>query len=906
MSSWQYPVLQIRAVLGVLALAAVLLCSLRAHAAREMLPSGTWYLRVTNPKQAASALCARIYFNTVDQNPVGDTLYLARGGAQTEAPPENRWLQPGETSDWIDIGAHMPRRITTNADLRPVLIGALTAPASTALRLRVELARGPGKTPARTITVADEHPSLMGYLSWLNGKPDLPTLGLLMPAGDAPNERIYTFAEAAEQQLRWIEANGPQPKLSRYMWFVSYQNIVGGDHATPAFTHPARYEKLQTEIITRLGYNNLTHYAQNPKDIAAIRALGFTPERMKMVHFSVHHDAKTPEEFLRLLEQRAKELKDAGVWQYVRAVSLGDEADVVVTHRPVEEQDRLFREYLKQKGCDPLDFILPEQEAAARSMNVNDRWSLVHLNGRHPVDKPKLLYEAADFRYRLWTEENARYTRKVAEVFPPGTQTGINFTPGSSAWPDVRKFIDMVRDGGLTMPWTEDWWWGGQDGTPQAYGLMLAAQRHAADYHGSDPAFYVIPEQRLKDPQLSADHFLRMNYFALGEGAKVIDHFAIYHQGAAGFDHVDFDQSRYTYPAIRRITGAVGKIDERLYRARMRPAEVAICLSKANDIWDTENLESDPEYPNDVNGPKAYNLYYADLNSDNTERKALWLALRHAGVPVDVITDEDIAAGMLAKYKVLYLVGPEILSPAVPPLAQWVEKGGTLVAEGGCGLVNEYREPISATARLYGLAGEHLERPQRTVYLNRLLDIQPLDTITFAGQAGISLPALCYKQTFQPANDARVIARFADGAPAGTERTVGKGRAVTFGGLLGLAYARPAMTNRREYPAVLAEDFPPALRHLIAGWAEEAGVTRPVITSDSLVEATLQEGPKGAVITLVNFRNHPVADLTVSFPALPKAKRVVSLQHGARKITKTADGPTIHLPVDQGDFLIVD
>jgi len=883
----------------------ILALSLCAHAAREMLPRGTWYLRVTNPKGTAGALCVRVYFNTVDQNPVGDTLYVARGSEQADILPKDRWLQPGEAGDWVDISPHMPRRITTNADLRPVLIGAMTDPESNTLNLRVELARGTGKSPVRAFTVSDKHPSMMGFLTWLNGKPDLPTLGLLMPDA-SPGKRIYTFEEAAEQQLRWIKAGGPTPRPSRYIWFVSYQNIAGGDHQMPAFLAPSRYERLQTEIITALGYNNLTHYAQNTKDIAAIRKLGIEPVRAKMVHFSVHHDARTPDEFLRLLETRAKELKDAGVWDYVRAVSLGDEADVVVTHRPVEEQDRLFVAYLRDKGCDPLDFILPAQEAEARQLPENDRWRLVHLNGRHPVEKPKLLYEAADYRYRLWTEENARYTRKVADVFPPGTLTGINYTPGYNAWPDVRKFIDMIRDGGLTMPWSEDWWWGGQDGTPQAYGLLLAAQRHAADYHGSDPCFYVIPEQRLKDPRLSADHFLRMNYFALGHGAKVIDHFAIYHQGVAGYDHVDFDQSRYTYPAIRRITGAVGKIDERLYRARMRPAEVAICLSKANDIWDTENLESDPAYPSDVNGPHAYNLYYADLNSDATERKALWLALRHAQVPVDVITDEDIAAGMLAKYKVLYLVGHELLSTAVTPLAQWVEHGGTLVGDGGCGLVDEYREPIPAMSRLYGLAGDRLERPVRTVYLDRLLETAPLDTITFTGPEGVSLPVLCYKHAFQPVEDARVIATYADGTPACLERKVGKGRAIACGGLLGLAYARPAMTNRKEYPAVLAEGFPPAIRSLIAGWAESAGVTRPVVTSDPLVEATLQDGPKGPVVTLINFRNHPVKDLTVTFPFLPNARRIVSLQHGACKMIQTANGPAVRLSVDQGDFLIVD
>lgn len=870
--------------------------------AREMLPPGTWFLRVTNPAGAPARLCVRAYVNTVDQNPVGDTLYLARE-ATSDLPPAERWLAPGESSAWVDIGTHLPRRITTDADLRPLLLGALTAPPQASLRLRVDLAGGPDKRPARTFDVTDSRPSLMGHRSWLTTGPNLPTLGLLMPA-DAMG-RIYTFEEAARQQLAWIAAAGPAPKLSRFMWFISYQNIVGGDHETPAFLAPSAYEKLQTEIITRLGYNNLTHYAQTAKDLAAIKARGIDPVPAKMLHFFVHHEAKTPEDFLRLLERKARALKDAGVWEMVRAISLGDESDVVVMHCPVEEQDRRFVAYLREKGCDPLDFVLPAQETAARALPEGERWALVHLGGPHPASKPKLLYEAADFRYRLWIEENARYVHKIAEIFPPGTRVGVNFTPGANAWPDVRKFIDMARDGGVTMPWSEDWWWGSPDGTPQAFGLLLTAQRHAADYRGDDPCFYTIPEQRLKDPRRAADHFLRMNYFALGHGAKVVDHFAVYHQGAAGADHIDFDQSRFHYPAIRRITGAVGKIDERLYRARMRPAEAAICLSKASDIWDTEDLESDPAYPSDVNGPKAWNLYYADLNSNNTERKALWLALRHAGIPVDVLTDEDIADGRLARYKILYLVGHELLSRAVPALEQWVRDGGTLVGEGGCGLVNEYREPLPAMASLFGLAGDRLERAARTVYLQQLGAIAPLDTITFADNR-LAVPALCYRHRLAPAAGARVTATFADGTPACVERALGKGRTVAVGGLLGLACARPAMTKEVHYPDTFAQAFSPDIRARIAGYALAAGVSRPVLTSDPLVEATLQEGPLGAVITLINFRNDPLARVAVSLPGLPKAKRVVSLQHGTLRLRRSADGPTVQLPVDQGDFLTVD
>jgi hypothetical protein len=858
------------------AILTMMLCLLAAMAFAQpgrTVGPGVWFLRVTNPAGAGTRLCVRVYFNPNLDPWYGDTLYVANGPERESAPPASDWLAPGHTSDWIDIGQHMSRRPTFTGSrdyLAPVFVGAMTDPAQTGLNLRVELARGADRRLVRRIDASDPHPTLIGFSTWLGGAPTLPTLGLLVPASATSRERIRTLEEAAEQQLKWIKSFGPTPRPSSHVWFISHQAMV-------SFKNPTRLERMQTEIVRRLGYGSLVNYANDRDDIGTIRAMGATPLQTKVVALSDD------------IRAQADALKKAGVWDFVRLVNFGDEIDINLTATP-EQQNAAFAADLQRRGFAALDFVRPDEETKATTLPEADRWKLVRLQGALPTSKPKLLFEAAVFRYRLWTREMADRTRQAVALFPPGVQTGANFSPHLSVWPNVRKWIDMFRDGGMTMPWSEDWWWQVPEASPQSYGYLLDALRHAADYHGAPSCFYAIP-----DNGETAEHLLRMNYYALAHQAKVIDHFAIYHQAFGTCDWIDFLESRDKFRAIHRILTDVGQIDEELSRARMRPADVAILMPIASDVWDTEDLLSDPKQD------KANNLYHAQLNVDNHERKAVWLALRHAHYPVDLVTDEDVAEGKLSRYKVLYLVGQELLQEAVEPLRKWVADGGTLVASGGGGLLNQYREPLPAMRELYGLRSASLERPIRTLGpAADLPKMQPLDTVRVTA-SGITIPALCYKQHLTPDVSATVVGTYDDGAPAALERHVGSGRVLLYGTLPGLAYLKPAMERRQGMP----EAFPAVVRSLIVGPALAAGARRPVITSDPLVEATLQEGPEWAVVTLTSFRNRPQRRITVTLPGLVGANHVRSMRQGGLTVYTSDRVPRVTLPVDQGDILLV-
>ena len=377
----------------------------------ERLEPGVWYLRVTNPSGTGHKLCVRVYFNPNRPPWWGDVLFLARDGEYGETPSEDKWLNPGERSDWVDLGPHMSRSPLFSGSpcyLSPVFLGSMTVPRSDELHITVEIARGEDKRLVRRIEIHDPHPTFIGYSTWLGRPPRLPTLGLLIPVDPSISEEIYTLEEAAERQLRWIESYGEHPGMPEKIHFICHQAQV-------TFKNPTRLQKMQTEILIRLGYNNLTQYASDEEDVKAIEALGIKPIPAKIVSKGD-------------LARVSDELKRSGLWDYVRFVNFGDEIELSLSMSP-EEQDAAFVSYLRERGFDPLDFVRPEDEEAAKAVPPEERWRFVHLSGPLPPEKPKLFYEAAVFRYRLWTRELSRITEQAKRCFPPGIQTGANYSP---------------------------------------------------------------------------------------------------------------------------------------------------------------------------------------------------------------------------------------------------------------------------------------------------------------------------------------------------------------------------------------------------------------------------------------------------------------------------------------------
>ena len=582
--------------------------------------------------------------------------------------------------------------------------------------------------------------------------------------------------------------------------------------------------------------------------------------------------------------------------------NFGDEICISLS-MPVEEQNRRFREHLRAKGIDPLELIAGEKLESARQLSEEERWNLVVIEPSL-ADRPVQYYESAGFRYRLWYEELAARTEKFKSEHPgKEVLTGANFSPHMNVWPDVRQWIGPFRAGAMTMTWTEDWWWQIPEVSPQVYGFLLDGLRLAGSYHGAPGQFYVMPFHGS-----SPDNFRRMNALGLAHGAKILNHFHTESQVLTTWDYVDVMDSPRMYQAIHDVIRDAGAIEHRLYPAMPRQALIAIMLSRAGDTWDTE----------DIGG--GGHLYSAQFNVNNEERKAIWLALRHAQYPVDLITDEDIADGRLGPYKVLYIVGSEMLGAAAGPLKEWVRAGGVVYATGGGGLLDEHHRPIATLYEMYGIAGHKLVRHSRHVRPRQTLrGASPQDTLTVdlvEGTTGpTTLEAYFYREILEP-GAGKLAGAYRNGDKGAVVNSFGEGRTLYCGALAGMAYIKSAL---RPPVPTLPESFSEEVRRFITTVARWARIIRPVVASEPLVETQYLSGPKGDMVLLVNWRDKPVKDLVVSFPDSRDIRSIRSLrragyfkghlheqQRGALAIVRGEGTAAVRMDLGIWDCLLVD
>src|SRR5262249_22763709 len=125
-----------------------------------------------------------------------------------------------------------------------------------------------------------------------------------------------------------------------------------------------------------------------------------------------------------------------------------------------------------------------------------------------------------------------------------------------------------------------------------------------------------------------------------------------------------------TWTANAAITREIGGAEDLLLTAMPAPAQVALLYSSSSDVWT-------------VNGNLAYGF----------DRMHTWLALAHAQMPVDVVSEQHAARGALDSYSVCYLSGPNLTRDAAAKLREWVQRGGTLWLTAGAASRDEYDRP---------------------------------------------------------------------------------------------------------------------------------------------------------------------------------------------------------------------
>jgi hypothetical protein len=535
-----------------------------------------------------------------------------------------------------------------------------------------------------------------------------------------------------------------------------------------------------------------------------------------------------------------------------------------------------FRAWLKGMGKTPADLLVTDWDAVRPVPESKAK------------EFPALHYYTQRFRTRALGDFMATQRKVLEEAYGGSFPVVANFSDGAVYHANfyaqgVDYFELLEESAGQNAVWGEDWANGSS--TYQCAAFNVDLMRAAARKHGQPIGHFLISYAG----RLPWDVKLK----AVGEVARGVKTLDSFHYGPVWASHEGGPPWRSTswaakpdmWAAQAELVREIGAAEDLLVPAMPAPAEVAILYSSAADVWAAK-------------GNQAYGF----------DRMHTWLALAHAQVPVDVVSEASVAAGGLAKYKVCYLSGPNLTRAAAAELADWVRAGGTLWLTAGAAARDEYDRPLATLGELLpaGRAAAAEGQPFRSS--GRYLQNQKAADEVTAG--GVRAEVLSVRQGLTPRPGAEVLGRFNDGSAALVKAAAGKGIVYCAGFLPALAYIKAAQAARAESPDrdVLARSanpwaFPAGVRDLILRPVRSAGVVPPVTCSVPVVDAVYMTCDRGAVVPLANYTLRPVEALTLTVRPGRPVVRVESARRGPLPFTAAGGAVTVTLPLEATDFV---
>jgi hypothetical protein len=568
-----------------------------------------------------------------------------------------------------------------------------------------------------------------------------------------------------------------------------------------------------------------------------------------------------------------------------RVLSFGDEISLGEINYADPKLQTKFRAWLKAKGVTKADLgVEPEQATLTKT------------------GSPRLAWYSNLFNEEERFAEYRENTRVAKEAIGAHVLTGANYSPHTLAlcYGPVFQWVDVFKHNGMGMFWGEDYIFSVPE-VPQILSWMLAEVRCGVKYNGQPIHFYIMPHAPGQEPG-----FLRRNMLlAVGCGTRHVDSFWVAPEERFTENYVAW-KYHDTFRTLHEAIYDSAEAEKFQAGGKVRPARVAVVIGKATDFNESRLLvdkSKDPFARDCRNAPDKLNQILC-----RKEQQMLYLALRHAQHAVDLVTEDDIADGVLKDYDVVYFAGEWIDDRAVRKLDAWVKEGGVLFASGGIGRFNQYGEPEPAMRQLLGLKDSMLEK--NGVILRTLLELPlypEIGTITFDGR---KIPALGMRQTLVP-DTAKVLGTWQDGSAAVTVHEHGKGKAFAVGTLTGNVWMKSALkvtpwARGGRHMLYNPVNFDPVATRLVRLGIDAKKVEQAAVCSDPGVEAVVLDHKDGTLLTLVNWTNGPVKGLkvTVKLAAAPKEVRSVAgqkalpMQFGQGAVTFTTD-------LEDADFILL-
>jgi hypothetical protein len=755
-------------------------------------------------------------------------------------------VRSGTFTDWFDLRKYGGEKLHSQlnraggiAEFPNITADFVPSANSPTRKVVIELATA----PAESAVVKRFEESFTGSL----------TSFLVSPLLEADKDRLETAAQMTARRLAWArEASGGR-RVSPTQLIVQTQ-----------FWDPQRAElNLQeAEVLWLLGFNVVNRWPEVGQKYDFVDPGGhhwveFGP---KLTRQDIDNQIRSPAQATRAASRPTL----FGFSDEIVSPAIGtDQAALRHFHAWLQQQSARPSELGVKTLGDVVPIESPEmlRQRQKRDTKAANRIFYYTTRFRQAAAAERLRWLTESFH--KYAAPNVLTSSLVADhPYFSGSGLGMGMDEPNMAWggyPLSLDWFDLARQRAMDVIGIEDWmglqYMYGPRYTWEGFQLMgFQASIFRSGSRGAQPIIaWITPSDQT--------NLVLKTSSALAQGAK---HFYYWTYGPTATSTENYwSDLRGEYDGIVRMTRQLANADHIIAPGTTRKARVALLYSISSDLWQ----------------PWGY--------IHMLERRATYLALVHEHYLVDMLTEEDVAAGRLKDYDVLYIVDPNVSAHATAAIEPWVRDGGYMFGSCGAGSRDEFNEPGPGLARVFGIEPVVHSEVHRAEYrvrggLNGIdyVDLVRLDRTFLLGESA-EFGVLGLRVAFTPAGG-QVVGRFKrDNAPAAVVNEAGRGKAVYVGACPGLSYLKDA----GFVPAELKERYPAARRRLLTGVTAARGVMRLVELSHPVVEVGVYDAPSGTALILANFTYRPIEALTVRVPLAKPVRVVRSAQDGPLRFT---------------------
>ncbi|HOK79846.1 MAG TPA: beta-galactosidase trimerization domain-containing protein [bacterium] len=780
------------------------------------------------------------------------------------------WVKAGTFTPWFDLKRHAGKSLHGRlnrsggiAEFPNITADFITDKPYPERKVIIELATLPDETKVVKKFEESYKGSLTSFLVSNDIKKDA--------------ESLETASQMTERHLTWAnQATGGK----RY----SPQTLI----IQTSFWAPQREELnlKEAKVLWLLGFNTVGNQTKEVKENYKFRSPGhmwanFGPEVSK-------DDTET--QVKKIAEQYRKQnivIEPGSPFNFSDEVTCPQ-----IKNNPVAIEN--FHAYLKQQKVRPEDIGVKKIEEA---VPIETPDALKEQQKKNSSAANRLFYYTSRFRqistnerFRWLTEavhkyiSNDVYTSTLVADHPYFAGTGLGMGMGPNpAWgstPLACDWFDMARRKAVDMAGIEDWmglqYMYGPNWTWEGFQLMgFQASIFRSGSNSTMPIMaWITPSDEINLRLKTAS--------ALCQGAK---HFFYWTYGPTATSTENYwSDLRGEYDGIAKITKQLARAEHILADGRTRPTNVALLYSISSDLW------------------QPYGYVHM------LERRLTYLALTHQQYLVDMLTEQDIIAGKLKNYSVLYVTDPCIHQQAIEEIKRWVKNGGYIRGSCGAGTRNQFNEKIPGLAEVFGIRPhpDVLVQQGRWHIRGALNEINYLDTITPGSNTSYEckIGAIGAKINFR-VSTGKVIATFDDGSPAGVRNQYGKGIAEYIGSCPAIAYGKEA----KFIANALKEKWQDNIRKWVLGEIIKNG-KKLVDISHPVVEAGVYDSQNGTCLVLANFTYQPIEKLNAVIEVTKKPSKVISCESGILKFNAKPSGKgykvDFSMPLDINDIVMIE